>query len=385
MGYAYDFVANAARGETDLTNEPNVIFRIVFHSDQAVVEEGAIIDDFQVFGVQDDEDDDNDGVLDVDDNCQYTPNPDQTDTDNDGEGDACDLDDDKDGILDAEDSCPLVFNPGQEDFDDDGVLNGNDLCPTTENGAIVDVNGCQVFSLPANAFTVKTVAETCSENNNGQIIIDSNLSQEVKVTLLNDIEEVITSEVFTSTYTFDNINAGAYEVRLSINEIPDYSRSYGVMVGEPEPLSVQTVMNNSDEGTLQLQGASTYTIKGNEETFVTSESEITLSLNQIENQIEISSDLDCQGSIMKKIVLSEKLFVYPNPVRDGIINIYLGSAEKDTAVVSIYQLNGQAIYRKAQAADNGYISSNISGLAPGLYILNVEAEDTVQQYKIIKK
>ena len=119
--YAYDFVANAARGETDLTNEPNVIFRVVFHSDQAVVEEGAIIDDFQVFGVQDDEDDDNDGVLDVDDNCQYTPNPDQTDTDNDGEGDACDLDDDNDGILDVDDNCPLVFNPGQEDFDGDGL------------------------------------------------------------------------------------------------------------------------------------------------------------------------------------------------------------------------------------------------------------------------
>lgn len=396
--YAYDFVANAARGETDLTNEPNVIFRVVFHSDQSVVEEGAIIDDFQVFGVQDDEDDDNDGILDVDDNCQYTPNPDQTDTDGDGEGDACDLDDDNDGILDVDDNCPLVFNPGQEDFDgdgigdacdedidNDGVLNENDLCPTTESGAIVDVDGCQVFSLPANAFTVKTVAETCSENNNGQISIETTLSQEIKVTLLNDIEEVITSEVFTSSYTFENVNAGAYEVRLSINEIPDYSRSYGVMVGEPEPLSVQTVMNNSDEVTLQLQGATTYTIKVNEETFVTSESEITLSLNQIENQIEISSDLDCQGSIMKKIVLSDKLFVYPNPVRDGIVNIYLGSTEKNSAVVSIYQLNGKAVYRKAQDADNGYISSNIAGLAPGLYILNVEAEDTVQQYKIIKK
>jgi hypothetical protein len=72
-------------------------------------------------------------------------------------------------------------------------------------------------------------------------------------------------------------------------------------------------------------------------------------------------------------------------VRDGIVNIYLGSTEKNSAVVSIYQLNGKAVYRKAQDADNGYISSNIAGLAPGLYILNVEAEDTVQQYKIIKK
>ncbi|WP_372975474.1 hypothetical protein, partial [Muriicola sp.] len=61
--YAYDFTANAALGEPDLTAESNVIFRIVFHSDPAVTQEGVIIDDLVVEGFQDDDDDDNDGVL----------------------------------------------------------------------------------------------------------------------------------------------------------------------------------------------------------------------------------------------------------------------------------------------------------------------------------
>jgi hypothetical protein len=47
-------------------------------------------------------------VLNENDNCPETPNPDQSDIDTDGVGDVCD-------------NCPEVYNPGQEDLDQDGV------------------------------------------------------------------------------------------------------------------------------------------------------------------------------------------------------------------------------------------------------------------------
>ncbi|PHS07846.1 MAG: glycosyl hydrolase [Kordia sp.] len=48
--YAYDFAANAGLGETNLTAETNILFRIVFHADGSVNEEGVIVDDFIIDG-----------------------------------------------------------------------------------------------------------------------------------------------------------------------------------------------------------------------------------------------------------------------------------------------------------------------------------------------
>jgi len=93
-------------------------------------------------------DTDLDGIPDIDDNCDFAANPDQSDIDGDGIGDSCDEDIDGDGIKNEQDNCPYFSNPDQNDRDNngigdacepdadgdgDGIINQDDNCPYTPN------------------------------------------------------------------------------------------------------------------------------------------------------------------------------------------------------------------------------------------------------------
>jgi sugar lactone lactonase YvrE len=93
------------------------------------------------------EDVDDDGVIDINDNCPDTPNPHQEDSDDDGYGDVCDIcpgfdddiDSDDDGVPDGCDICPGYDD--SVDGDDDGVPDDCDNCPEDYNPEQEDMNG----------------------------------------------------------------------------------------------------------------------------------------------------------------------------------------------------------------------------------------------------
>jgi hypothetical protein len=120
-------------------------------------------------------DTDNDGILDVYDNCPLVANPEQGDRDQDGVGDYCDncprgnnpdqIDSDNDLVGDACDNCVTIPNTNQMDVDQDLVGDACDNCPTVKNMAQGDRDTDNVGNLCDNCPLVFNPDQADSNNN----------------------------------------------------------------------------------------------------------------------------------------------------------------------------------------------------------------------------
>tara|TARA_R110001583_G_scaffold17011_1_gene69298 strand:- start:9147 stop:12497 length:3351 start_codon:yes stop_codon:yes gene_type:complete len=268
------------------------------------------------------------------------------------------------------------------DLDADGVPNTDDLCANTPFGATVDVNGCEIFSLPTSNFSVKSGSETCRSSNNGSISISAVENYNYSATLSGTTDA---TNAFTSETEFSGLSAGNYTVCITIEGQTDYEQCYDLTITEPEDLSVSSKVDTSTgKVSLSLKGGKIYTINLNGEVFTTTQNEITLNLEAQTNTISVSTDKDCQGYYEETIVLASEISVYPNPVKDSLLYLELGTISDPSVNVEIYTLSGRQISISDHYVNNGQVQINVSNIPNGLFVLKIHTAQKTYHYKIVK-
>lgn len=278
------------------------------------------------------------------------------------------------------------------DTDKDGVLDADDLCPNTPENVIVNVNGCEVFTLGVDNYSLSVFSETCRSQNNGSIVLSAIENYNYSVTLTGD--NFLETKKFTSEIVFEDLSAGTYNLCITIIGVSNYEQCYTVVVTEPDELSVSTTgkRSNTKTGkssssktvTVSLAGGQIYYVNLNNDVTVTSESEIELELVQGVNTLRVKTNKDCQGVYNETIMFNSQPVVFPNPIKDNTIHISSTDFYENGIPVEIYDLTGKLLFSKTCHATANQIKIDVSSMPKGIYLLKVASKENTFNYKIIK-
>lgn len=282
-------------------------------------------------------------------------------------------------IIFADNPSIALIDP--DDLDADGVTNVDDLCSNTPFGATVDVNGCEIFTLPADNFTINSFSETCRSSNNGSISITATENYNYTATLSGTGEIV---NEFISETEFTNLSAGNYSVCITLEGQSEYEQCFNIVITEPDDLSVSSKVNLSSKSiTLNLEGASVFHVTLNEQAFTTTENVVDLKLTQPSNKLTVRTDKDCQGTYEETVLLSNLVRLYPNPITEDTINIFIGESDLSQARLELIELSGKMISSKTYPIESGIIKMDVSNISNGLFLLNIHTSKNTFNYKLI--
>lgn len=239
-----------------------------------------------------------------------------------------------------------------------------------------------VYTLPVSNFSVKATDETCKTSNNGAINITA--VQALNYTAAVTVNGVTTTYPFNSTLAVNNLQAGAYNVCITVAGQPTYKQCFDLTIKEPKDLAVySSIKNDGNSVLLKLEGSDLYRIELNGKIITTKEQEISLPLIKGNNIVKISSDVTCQGVITKTFLTTNSISLYPNPVK-STLNITTGLSESNNVKVDIHALDGRLVHSSQHRAEYGQVGVDLSKLNKGLYVLTLTIGNSKTVHKIIK-
>ncbi len=165
-----------------------------------------------------------------------------------------------------------------------------------------------------------------------------------------------------------------------------YEQCFTVVITEPDALSVTSGrMASSSTVNISLEGGEIYYITFNDETIITDESEIQLTLLIGINDLTVRTNIDCQGVYKETMMFGNEPIVYPNPIINEVLYVNLAENNENTTPVEIYNLAGKLIYSQTYPANTKRLEIDMSNLVNGFFILKISTSEKLYNYKIIKQ
>ena len=268
---------------------------------------------------------------------------------------------------------------GNDDIDGDGILNENDDCSNTVMGAAVDTNGCAIFTLPIDNFTIGAYGESCPDKNNGKIDISALEEYNYKLTLIGNGLSI--SRSFTSGITLGGLDPATYELCISV-EGENLEQCFSFEIAEGFKFSGKSNVSGKKASIEIEQGTAPFKV------FINDNEVLETLFNNFEIDVNhgdllvVKTAIACEGKLESKISLIKTVTTYPNPTKGEFTiaipsNIQMVKAE-------VYNVFGQLIKKNDYDVNSGKILMNLSNNPNGIYMIKLYLDEPVT-IKLIKE
>ena len=268
---------------------------------------------------------------------------------------------------------------GNDDIDGDSILNDVDDCPNTVAGTIVDRNGCAIFTLPVDNFTIGAYGESCPNTENGKIEISVKEEQVYILTLIGNGLSITRS--FTLGITLGGLDPGIYELCITVDG-EDFEQCFSLEIAEGFEFSGKSSISGKTASIEIEQGTGPYKvfINGNK-VFETMSNNFEIDVKQ-GDLLEVKTAKACEGKLENKINLLKTVTTYPNPTKGEFIIAIPMNSEK--IKVGIYNVFGQLIKMDDYVVNNGEVLMSLSNYPNGIYMVKLYVDEPII-VKLIKE
>jgi sugar lactone lactonase YvrE len=240
------------------------------------------------------------------------------------------------------------------------------------------------LTLPQTNFKLTITSATCKGSGNGSVNITAAQALNYVATITGN--GLNTPYPFTTSAEISSLAAGSYSVCITVTGQPGYQQCFNVDITEPKDLSVYAVVNPSDNTlALALSGGMQYNIQLNGSSYTTTQSSITLPLKFGDNDLMVTTDRLCQGTIRKTINVARAIVPYPVPFQTNL-NLNLGINNVNNVALEIHNVSdGKLVFSKQYTNQSGVLQLDLSDLKGGVYALHLSMDNFEKIFKIMKK
>ncbi|MEW7278281.1 immunoglobulin-like domain-containing protein [Aquimarina sp. 2201CG1-2-11] len=239
------------------------------------------------------------------------------------------------------------------------------------------VDTCPLNSLPDTNFTIQTTSETCSDKNNGTINITADADLNYVVTI-NEQEYD-----FNSSLTISDVSPDTYAFCITVDGYNSCKQCFEATINEAESLVGKTTLQNGNSNNEMLveinSGTAPYTVTiNNDEVGIYNDTSFSVKVVHGDDLV-VSSNLDCEGTLTSKVSLLDQFTIAPNPTK-GNTTLFVPNFFASIQV-SMYNSLGILISSASYTVSNNQLELPMKELPNGVYFVSINEEKVL---KVIK-